>query len=130
MKYLNPQDTICAIATGSDMSAIAMIRISGEEAILIDDAIFTKDLNQSKSHTIHFANIQYQDQVIDEVLISVFKHNTSFTGEESVEISCHGSTFIQNRIIELLIEKGCRLSAPGEFTMRAFKNGKIDLSQA
>ena len=130
MNYINQEDTICAIATGGNMSAIAIIRISGNKAIKITNSIFNKDISNVKTHTIHFGNIINNKKVIDEVLISIYKNNKSFTGEESVEISCHGSLYIQNKIIQLLIEKGCRIANPGEFSMRAFKNGKIDLSQA
>tara|TARA_B100000214_G_scaffold324278_1_gene261185 strand:+ start:5131 stop:6480 length:1350 start_codon:yes stop_codon:yes gene_type:complete len=130
MNYLNQEDTICAIATGGNMSAIAIIRISGNKAIKITNSIFNKDISNVKTHTIQYGNIINNKNVIDEVLISIYKKNKSFTGEESVEISCHGSLYIQNKIIQLLIEKGCRIANPGEFSMRAFKNGKIDLSQA
>ncbi len=130
MKIFNPEDTICAITTGGGMSAIAVIRISGKHAISISNSIFSKNINNFKSHTIHFGNITDQKRIVDEVLLSIFKDNNSFTGEESVEISCHGSIYIQKTIIQLLIKKGCRMASPGEFTMRAFKNGKLDLSQA
>lgn len=130
MNYINSDDTICAIATGSTMSAIAVIRISGKNAINITNTIFSKNLHKSKSHTISFGNIINDNELIDEVLISVFKNQKSFTGEESVEISCHGSIYIQNKIMQLLIDNGCRTATGGEFTMRAFKNGKMDLSQA
>ena len=130
MKYFNPEDTICAITTGGGMSAIAAIRISGNNAINSTNSIFSKDIRDAKSHTIHFGTILDNTDVVDEVLISIFKGEKSFTGEESVEISCHGSVYIQNKIIQLLIGKGCRTASAGEFTMRAFKNGKLDLSQA
>ncbi len=130
MNYFNPEDTICAITTGGGMSAIAAIRISGAKAITITNSIFSKDIRDAKSHTIHFGTILDNTDVVDEVLISIFKGEKSFTGEESVEISCHGSVYIQNKIIQLLIGKGCRTASAGEFTMRAFKNGKLDLSQA
>ena len=130
MNYFNPEDTICAITTGGGMSAIAAIRISGAKAITITNSIFSKDIRYAKSHTIHFGTILDNTDVVDEVLISIFKGEKSFTGEESVEISCHGSVYIQNKIIQLLIGKGCRTASAGEFTMRAFKNGKLDLSQA
>ena len=130
MNYFNPEDTICAITTGGGMSAIAAIRISGAKAITITNSIFSKDIRDAKSHTIHFGTILDNTDVVDEVLISIFKGEKSFTGEESVEISCHGSVYIQNKIIQLLIGKGCRTATAGEFTMRAFKNGKLDLSQA
>ena len=130
MNYFNPEDTICAITTGGGMSAIAVIRISGDKAISICNEVFSKDLLNVYSHTIHFGNIVQKNKIIDEVLISIFKEGKSFTGEETVEISCHGSTFIQNKIMQVLIEKGCRTATAGEFSMRAFKNGKVDLSQA
>ena len=130
MNYFNPEDTICAITTGGGMSAIAAIRISGAKAITITNSIFSKDIRDARSHTIHFGAILDNTDVVDEVLISIFKGEKSFTGEESVEISCHGSVYIQNKIIQLLIGKGCRTASAGEFTMRAFKNGKLDLSQA
>ena len=130
MNYFNPEDTICAITTGGGMSAIAAIRISGAKAINSTNSIFSKDIRDAKSHTIHFGTILDNTDVVDEVLISIFKGEKSFTGEESVEISCHGSVYIQNKIIQLLIGKGCRTASAGEFTMRAFKNGKLDLSQA
>ena len=130
MNYFNPEDTICAITTGGGMSAIAAIRISGNNAINSTNSIFSKDIRDAKSHTIHFGTILDNTDVVDEVLISIFKGEKSFTGEESVEISCHGSVYIQNKIIQLLIGKGCRTASAGEFTMRAFKNGKLDLSQA
>ena len=124
MNYFNPEDTICAISTGGSMSAIAVIRISGDKAIDITNSIFSKDIKNIPSHTIHFGTILDNNAIIDEVLISVFKGKNSFTGEESVEISCHGSIYIQNKIVQLLIKKGCRTATCGEFTMRAFKNGK------
>ena len=130
MKYFNLEDTICAITTGGGMSAIAIIRISGKKAISICNEVFSKDLLKADSHTIHFGSILQNKKIIDEVLVSIFKNSKSFTGEESVEISCHGSTFIQNKIMQILIEKGCRTATAGEFSMRAFKNGKLDLSQA
>ena len=130
MKFINSNDTICAIATGGSISAIAVIRISGLNAIEIVNKIFSKDISKSKSHTIHFGTVRDQNKVIDEVLVSIFKNHRSYTGEESVEISCHGSVFIQQRIIHLLIKNGCRSAEPGEFTLRAFRNNKIDLSQA
>ena len=130
MKYFNPEDTICAVSTGGGMSAIAVIRISGNKAIHITNSIFSKEINNVNSHTIHFGNIIDNKDIIDEVLISIFKDEKSYTGEESVEISCHGSIYIQNKIIQILVNRGCRSATAGEFTMRAFKNGKLDLSQA
>ena len=130
MKNFNDTDTICALATGGGMSAIALIRISGIDAIKISDKIFSKNLLDKESHTVHFGNIIYRNNIIDEVIITIFHKNQSFTGEETVEISCHGSKYIQNKIIELLINNGVRIANPGEYTMRAFQNGKLDLSQA
>jgi len=130
MKYYKTDDTICAIATGSETSAIAIIRISGKNAIKITNKIFSKNLLNVKSHTIHFGDIKIKNEIIDEVLVSVFKEKKSYTGEETTEISCHGSNYIQHKILQELIKKGCRTADPGEFTIRAFKNGKIDLSQA
>lgn len=130
MNYFNNEDTICAIATGSSMSAIAIIRISGPQAIEITNSIFSKNILQQKTHTIHFGNIIEKEKIIDEVLISIFTDGKSYTGEETIEISCHGSVYITKKIMQILINKGCRSANAGEFTMRAFKNGKIDLSQA
>ena len=130
MNNLLQEDTICALATGGGLSAIAVLRLSGKEAIKITNAIFSKDISASKSHTIHFGTISDSTKIIDEVLVSIFKDGKSYTGEETVEISCHGSTFIQNKLLQLCITKGCRMATAGEFTMRAFRNGKLDLSQA
>ena len=130
MNHFNIEDTICAITTGGGMSAIAVIRISGNKAISITNSIFSQNIINAKSHTINFGTIALNDKVIDEVLVSIFRNGKSYTGEETVEISCHGSLYIQKKIIETLIQKGCRSATAGEFTMRAFKNGKLDLSQA
>ena len=130
MNNLLQEDTICALATGGGLSAIAVLRLSGKEAIKITNAVFSKDISASKSHTIHFGTISDSTKIIDEVLVSIFKDGKSYTGEETVEISCHGSTFIQNKLLQLCITKGCRMATAGEFTMRAFRNGKLDLSQA
>ena len=123
-------DTICALASGGGVSAIALIRISGKETINIVNKIFSKDLSKKETHTVHFGNIIDNKNIIDEVVITLFHKNQSFTGEETVEISCHGSKYIQNKILELLINNGVRMANPGEYTMRAFQNGKLDLSQA
>tara|TARA_B110000208_G_scaffold191067_1_gene256728 strand:+ start:23863 stop:25257 length:1395 start_codon:yes stop_codon:yes gene_type:complete len=129
------KDTIIALATPSGVGAIAVIRLSGENAIQIVDANFTsvkknKVLKNAKTHTIHLGHIMNNGVVLDEVLVSVFKNPRSYTGENVVEISCHGSRFIQQEIIQLFLQKGCRMADNGEFTMRAFLNGKMDLSQA
>jgi len=128
-------DTIIALATPAGVGAISVIRLSGENAINIVDANFKsikndKSLKKQKTHTIHLGHIIKNDIVLDEVLVSVFKNPTSYTGENVVEISCHGSSFIQQEIIQLFLQKGCRMADNGEFTMRAFLNGKMDLSQA
>jgi tRNA modification GTPase len=130
MNNLLQEDTICALATGGGLSAIAVIRLSGKDAIKITNAVFSKDISTAKSHTIHFGTISDNNKIIDEVLVSIFKDRKSYTGEETVEISCHGSTFIQNKLLQLFITEGCRMATAGEFTMRAFRNGKLDLSQA
>ena len=130
MNLLKIDDTICAIATGGNESAIAVIRVTGDNAIKFTNSIFSKNLINVSSHSIHYGDIIENNEIIDEVLISVFKKNNSFTGEETTEISCHGSIYIQEKIIQSLLSSGCRLAKAGEFSMRAFKNGKIDLSQA
>lgn len=124
-------DTICALATANGVGAIGMIRISGKDAISITEKVFSKSLEKATSHTAHFGTISAPDgQLIDEVLLTVFAQGKSFTGEESVEITCHGSPYIEQQIIQTLLKSGCRLANPGEFTQRAFLNGRMDLSQA
>ncbi|MDT0685884.1 tRNA uridine-5-carboxymethylaminomethyl(34) synthesis GTPase MnmE [Autumnicola psychrophila] len=127
-------DTIVALATPSGAGAIAIIRVSGPEAISIVSPLFTaksgKKLEDQPSHTLHLGNIIDAERIIDEVLVSVFRAPKSYTGEETIEISCHGSPYIQQEIIQLMIRKGCRSAEAGEFTLRAFLNGKMDLSQA
>ncbi len=130
MKNYKKKDTICALATGSGLGAIAIIRVSGSEAINICKKVFSKNIADVKSHTIHFGTINDKVDVIDEVLLSIFRNPHSFTGEDVIEISCHSSVFIQQKILQLLIENGSRMANPGEFTLRAFTNGKMDLSQA
>jgi len=134
MNQLN-NDTIIALATSSGLGAIAVIRLSGEDAIKIVNKFFqskfkNKDLTKVKSHTIHLGNITDSKNIIDEVLVSVFKNPHSYTGENVVEINCHGSVYIQQEILQLFIKNGVRNANPGEFTLRAFLNGKMDLSQA
>ena len=128
------QDSIVALATPSGAGAIAVIRVSGEDAIAIGARVFRsvkgKNLEKQKSHTLHLGHIFDGPKILDEVLISLFKGPNSYTGENTVEISCHGSTFIQQQIIQLLLRSGCRMANAGEFTLRAFLNGKLDLSQA
>jgi tRNA modification GTPase len=128
-------DTICALATPAGTSAISVIRVSGDQAVPVMEEIFTprdrkKQLSEVDSHTIHLGEIKNGTGVIDEVLLSIFRAPNSYTGEEAVEISCHGSQYIIQQIIELLVSKGIRTAKPGEFTLRAFLNGKFDLSQA
>jgi len=128
-------DTIIALATPSGIGAISVIRLSGEDAITIVDAFFTsikkgKSLKNQKTHTLHLGHIVDKEIIIDEVLVSIFKNPRSYTGEDVVEISCHGSIFIQQEIIQLFLKNNCRMADNGEFTMRAFLNGKMDLSQA
>ena len=130
MNNILQDDTICALSTGGGLSAIAIIRLSGKDAIKITNSVFSKDIISAKTHTIHFGTITENNKIIDEVVVGIFKGNKSYTGEETVEISCHGSTFIQEKLLQLFISKGCRMAAAGEFTIRAFKNGKLDLSQA
>jgi tRNA modification GTPase len=129
-----PQETIVALATPSGAGAIAIIRLSGKEAIAIAADVFQsvtgKDITKQKTHTIHLGHIIDNGKIYDQVLLSIFKGPNSYTGENVVEISCHGSTFIQQQIIQLLLRKGATMAKAGEFTLRAFLNGKLDLSQA
>ncbi len=127
---LNHQETICALATANGIGAISVIRVSGSKSWQIVSKIFSKSLDGKESHTAHFGTISDDGNLIDEVLITIFADGKSFTGEESAEIACHGSPFIQQQIIQLLTKNGCRLAKPGEYTQRAFLNGKMDLSQA
>jgi len=127
--------TICAISTAAGSGAIAVIRLSGTEAISVCDKVFVavnkkKKLINQAPNTIHFGTIQDGDKIIDEVLVSIFKAPYSYTGEDSVEISCHGSIYIQQQILTLLLRSGAEMAKPGEYTQRAFMNGKMDLSQA
>ena len=128
------QDTICAIATAQG-GGIGCIRVSGPEAIEITSCIFTpaatnRELGDSKPYTLTFGRIYDGSEVIDEVLVSLFRAPHSYTGENSTEITCHGSAYILQKVLQLLIKNGCRMAAPGEYTQRAFLNGKMDLSQA
>lgn len=127
-------NTICALATGGGMSAIAVIRITGNDAIAVVDSIFKakseKKLKNQRGYTIHFGEIVRGDETIDEVLVSLFKSPHSYTGEDTLEISCHGSVFIQQAILQELYKAGASPAKAGEFTLRSFLNGKMDLSQA
>jgi tRNA modification GTPase len=128
---LNSNDTICALSTPNGVGAIALIRVSGEKSLAIVSACFSKNLSDKPSHTAHFGYFKsLEGTLIDEVLITVFESGKSFTGEEAAEIACHASPYIQQQIIQTLLAAGCRLAEPGEYTMRAFMNGKLDLSQA
>lgn len=135
-KYSINNDTIAALSTAHGSGAIAVIRLSGSNAITILEKIFknrdlkSKTIRNAPSHTVHFGLIVENDVVVDEVLVTVFKAPNTYTGEEIVEISCHGSVFIQQQILQILFKYGARPSQQGEFTLRAFLNGKMDLSQA
>lgn len=128
------EDTIIALATPSGSGAIATIRLSGKDAIAISDRYFAsvkdKRLVDLKSHTVHLGHIVDGDRTLDEVLVTIFKSPNSYTGENVIEISCHGSPYVQQQIIQLFLSKECRMAGAGEFTLRAFLNGKMDLSQA
>ncbi len=128
------KDTIIALATPSGAGALAVLRISGERAISLSNNLFKsihgKNLEKQKSHTILLGHIIEGAKIYDQVLVSVFKNPHSYTGEDVIEISCHGSSYIQQQIIQLFLRNGCRMADAGEFTLRAFLNGKLDLSQA
>jgi tRNA modification GTPase len=124
-------DTIAALATPQGVGAIGVIRVSGPKAIPIVNGLFpSKDLEAAPSHTLHVGYLKYKDTVIDEVVIGLYKAPRSYTGEDIVEISCHGSYYIQNNILQILAQCGARAAKPGEFTQRAFLNGKLNLAQA
>lgn len=128
---LHQQEPIVALATPPGKSAIAVIRLSGEGVIKLVNQVFQgKDLTQQPSHTLHFGTLIYQKDIIDEIVVTLFRAPNSFTKEESIEISCHGSLYVVQKIIQILIELGARLAKPGEFTQRAFLNGRFDLVQA
>ena len=128
---MNLNDTIVAQSTPQGKGAIGIIRLSGKNSIKIINSIFpSKDLSKEKSHTIHFGNIKYRKEIIDEVLVSIFKEPNSYTKENIVEISCHGSNYIIKRILSVIVELGARVANKGEFTFRSFLNGNMDLSQA
>lgn len=131
---MDTNDTICALATPAGVGAIAMIRLSGPESFGIIDQIFEprsgSPVSLAAGYTLHLGNLTGDEGVIDEVMVSVFRQPHSYTGDDAIEISCHGSPYIQQKIIELLISRGARMATAGEFTMRAFINGKFDLAQA
>ena len=124
------EDTIAQVSTALANNAISIVRISGSDAIKIVSKIFSKNLEKEKSHTIHYGYIKDKDEVVDEVLVSIFRSPKSFTKEDVVEINCHGGIFVTNKVLELLLTNGAREALPGEFTKRAFLNGRIDLTQA
>jgi len=125
------QDTICALATADGVGAIGIIRVSGQDALAVVNRIFEgKNLEKVPTHTVHYGFIKDQEEIIDEVMVSVFHAPRTFTAENSVEISFHGSPHIAKKILEALLRNGARTAKAGEFTMRAFMNGRIDLSQA
>ena len=128
------KETIIALATPNGLGAISVIRISGNNSIKITEKLFksnkNKLLSNQKSHTVHLGHIMKENHELDEVLITLFKGPNSYTGEDTIEISCHGSTYLQKEIINLFIDNGIRIANPGEFTLRAFLNGKMDLNQA
>lgn len=124
------EDTIVAISTTTGVGAISIIRLSGNEALNIASKVFTKDLTKVQSHTIHYGFIEDRNEKIDEVLVTVMKAPKTFTREDVVEINCHGGVATTNKVLEVLLENGARLAEPGEFTKRAFLNGRIDLLEA
>ena len=125
------EDTIVALATPPGIGAIGVIRLSGDKAFYIINSLFpSKDLSNKPSHTLHVGLIKEDENPIDEVVVSLFKGPKSYTGEDVVEISCHGSPYVQQQVVQACIRKGARLAKAGEFTQRAFLNGKLDLTQA
>lgn len=131
MKLIGWDDTIVALATAHGIGAIAVIRISGPDAFTIANALFpSKDITQVKSHTLHVGLLKDESELLDEVVVAVFRGPKSYTGEDVIEISCHGSPYVQEKIIHSIVKHGARLAKPGEFTQRAFINGKLDLTQA
>jgi tRNA modification GTPase len=132
---INLKDTIVAVSTAQGAGAIAVIRLTGPESIVICDQVFLsikkdKKLNDQAANTVHFGSLMDGDKVLDEVLVSIFRAPNSFTGENTVEVSCHGAPYIQQKVLELFIKNGAKMAGPGEFTQRAFLNGKMDLAQA
>lgn len=130
MLHLTSTDTICALSTAPGLGAIAVIRVTGEKAFSTVDTLFSKSIVKADGHSILYGELRDGDRLLDEVVIGIFKGPNSYTGEDIVEISCHGSPYIQGEIIKTLVDSGIRMAKAGEFTMRAFSNGKMDLSQA
>ena len=123
-------DTIVAISTTTGVGAISIIRLSGPESIDILNKVFTKDLSNVDTHTIHYGHIKDKEEIIDEVLVSIMRAPKTFTREDIIEINCHGGIAPTNKVLEVLLKNGARLAEPGEFTKRAFLNGRIDLLEA
>ena len=124
------EDTIAAISTAQGVGAISIIRMSGPDSLIIANKIFDKDILSAKTHTIHYGHIVMNNEIIDEVLISVMLAPKTFTKENVIEINCHGGINTTNKVLELLLTNGARIAEPGEFTKRAFLNGRIDLTEA
>lgn len=127
--FQSQYDTICALSTPAGVGAIALIRMTGDKAIDIAESVFSKKLSDKPSHSVHYGSILKNQDVLDDVVLTIFRNPTSFTGEDLVEMACHGSMYIQQELIQLLLEHGARLAGPGEFSLRAFLNKKMDLSQ-
>ena len=125
-------NTICAISTPYGSGGIAVIRVSGQDAIPLVETLFRsrKPLSQASAYTVHYGEIRREEEILDQVLVSVFRTPHSFTGEDVVEIACHGSLYIQQTLLQWLVDAGCQLAKAGEFTQRAFLNGKMDLTEA
>lgn len=130
MNFGTNADTICALSTANGMGAIAMVRVSGPKSIEIVNTVFSKNIADAESHSAHFGVLKDVEQIIDEVVLTIFHQKKSFSGEQTVEIACHGSVFIQQAVLQLLLKQGCRMAEAGEFTMRAYMNGRFDLAQA
>ena len=124
------EDTICAISTSMGIGAISIVRVTGPETINIVDSIFDHDLKNASSHTIHYGHIKYNDEIIDEVLVMLMKGPKTYTTEDTIEINCHGGINTTKKVMEILLASGCRLAEPGEFTKRAYLNGRINLLEA
>lgn len=123
-------DTIVARATAAGIGAIAVVRVSGPEALTITDSLLKRNISDRPTHTAHLRTLYDEDGVMDEALVTIFKGVKSYTGEDTAEVSLHGSEYIVSRVLRAFIRNGARLAEPGEFTQRAFLNGKLDLAQA
>jgi tRNA modification GTPase len=130
MPNIHLQSTICALSTSPGLGAIALIRVSGPDSVAIVGKLFNKSISDLPGHSVVRGNIMKNNEILDEVLVTIFRGPKSYTGEDVVEIACHGSRYIQQQILQLLMSNGCDAATPGEYTMRAFMNGKMDLSQA